>query len=139
MTDVLTPQQRSFNMSQIRGRDTKPEMIVRSIVHRLGFRYRLHHSDLPGKPDLVFSKLKKVILVNGCFWHMHTCRYGRVIPKTNNEFWSRKRLGNRQRDKQTIKALRKAGFQVLTLWECQTRNDHQVRRILTGFLAKGTK
>lgn len=134
MADVHTPEQRSFNMSRIRGRDTKPEMIVRSIVHGLGYRYRLHCRDLPGKPDLVLRKHKKIILIHGCFWHMHHCTYGMVVPKTNEEFWDNKRAGNRQRDKRISKALRKAGFQVLTVWECQTKKPEKVQRMLNRFL-----
>src|SRR5260370_600345 len=92
MTDVLTPQQRSFNMSRIRNRDTRPEMIVRSILHRLGYRYRLHKKDLPGKPDVVLVRHRKIIDVHGCFFHMHKCRYGRVVPVTNAKFWRNNRL-----------------------------------------------
>ena len=134
MADVHTPEQRSFNMSRIRGRDTKPEMIVRSIVHGLGYRYRLHCRDLPGKPDLVLRKHKKIILIHGCFWHMHHCTYGTVVPKTNEEFWSNKRDGNRQRDKRIINALRKAGVQVLTVWECQTKKPEKIHVMLYRFL-----
>jgi len=138
MVDVHTPEQRSFNMSRIRGRDTKPEIIVRSIVHGLGYRYRLHCRNLPGKPDLVLWKHKKIILIHGCFWHMHRCRYGRVIPKTNAEFWEQKRTLNMQRDKKTIKALRQAGFSTLTVWECQTKDVARTRKILSDFLRKET-
>ena len=134
MADVHTPEQRSFNMSRIRGRDTKPEMIVRSIVHGLGYRYRLHCRDLPGKPDLVLRKHKKIILIHGCFWHMHHCAFGTVVPKTNEKFWGNKRDGNRQRDKRIIKALRKAGYQVLTVWECQTKKPEKVQGMLYRFL-----
>src|SRR5690349_1851186 len=134
MADVHTPEQRSFNMSRIRGRDTKPEMIVRSIVHGLGYRYRLHGRDLPGKPDLVLRRHKKIILIHGCFWHMHSCRYGRVIPKTNSAFWEKKRTLNMQRDKTTVKALKKAGFAILTVWECQTKDVAYTRKLLSDFL-----
>jgi len=122
MVDVHTSQQRSFNMSRIRGKDTKPELIVRSLVHQLGFRFRLHRKDLPGKPDLVLPRLRKVIFVHGCFWHRHRCRYGRVQPKTNAEFWHAKLMGNVERDRRNRKALRKAGWQVLEVWECWTRD-----------------
>jgi len=84
-------EQRKFCMSRIRGKDTKPEFIVRRMVHAMGFRYRLYAGNLPGKPDLVFPRLKKVIFVHGCFWHMHSCRYGRVKPATNPTFWESKR------------------------------------------------
>lgn len=120
MADVLTPEQRRRCMSAIRGKDTKPEMVVRRLVHAMGFRYRLHQKSLPGKPDLVFSRLKRVIFVHGCFWHMHRCRYGRVVPRTNAEFWREKREGNVERDKQTQRELRRRDWEVLVVWECQT-------------------
>src|SRR5215813_5204493 len=123
MTDVLTPEQRSFNMSRIRGRNTKPELLVRSLVHRMGYRFRLHRGDLAGKPDLVFPSLKKVIFVHGCFWHMHNCKFGRVLPKTNALFWQTKRLSNVERDKRSLRALRRAGWRVLVIWECSIKRE----------------
>ena len=134
MADVLTPQQRSFNMSRIRGRDTRPEMIVRSIVHRLGFRYRLHKKDLPGKPDLVLVRHRKIIDVHGCFFHMHDCRFGSVKPVTNAEFWHTKRKSNVTRDRRNLKSLKKAGWQVLIVWECQTKNPTRLQKTLANFL-----
>ena len=134
MADVLTPQQRSFNMSRIRSRDTRPEIIVRSIVHRLGFRCRLHKKNLPGKPDLVLVRHRKVIDVHGCFFHMHDCRYGRVRPVTNAEFWETKRQSNRKRDRRNVGLLKKAGWQVLIVWECQTKNLDSLQNTLFGFL-----
>ena len=122
MADVHTARQRSFNMSRIRAKDTKPELIVRSVVHQMGFRFRLHRRDLPGTPDLVLPRHNKVIFVHGCYWHMHRCRYGRVIPKTNTEFWQTKRTGNVERDRRNIRKLRRNGWSVLILWECWTRN-----------------
>src|SRR5256885_14389859 len=110
MADVLTPQQRSFNMSRIRSRDTRPEMIVRSIVHRMGYRYRLHKKDLPGKPDLVLVRHRKIINVHGCFFHMHNCKYGRVVPSTNADFWKTKRHSNVARDRRNSTALRRDGW-----------------------------
>lgn len=121
MTDVLTPAQRRKCMSSIKGRDTKPEMIVRKMVHSLGYRYRLHRMDLPGKPDLVFSRFKKVIFVHGCFWHKHRCRYGRVTPKTNAEFWRAKRESNKLRDIRNRKLLKEMGWSTLIIWECWTK------------------
>jgi DNA mismatch endonuclease, patch repair protein len=135
MADVLTPQQRSFNMSRIRSRDTKPEKIVRSIVHRLGFRYRLHKSDLPGKPDLVLVRHRKIIDVHGCFFHMHKCRYGSVVPATNAKFWRTKRLSNVERDRRNLRALRREGWKVLTVWECETRKPESLLRKVQRFLA----
>jgi DNA mismatch endonuclease (patch repair protein) len=133
--DVHTPQQRSRNMSAIRGKNTKPEMIVRSAVHALGYRYRLHRKDLPGAPDLVFPKLRKIINVHGCFWHMHSCRYGAVTPKTNAEFWQTKRTGNVGRDRVALRRLRLNGWDVLTVWECETREHETLRDRLLEFLS----
>jgi len=134
MADVLTPQQRSFNMSRIRSRDTRPEMVVRSIVHRLGFRYRLHKKDLPGKPDLVLVRHRKIIDVHGCFFHMHNCPYGKVVPATNAEFWRTKRESNLNRDRRNAKLLKKGGWQVLVVWECQTRHPEILEKTLSNFL-----
>ena len=135
MVDVLTPHQRSFNMSRIRNHDTRPEIIVRSIVHRMGYRYRLHKSDLPGKPDLVLVRHGKIINVHGCFFHMHTCKYGSVVPATNAEFWSTKRLSNVERDRRTLRSLRKAGWKVMTIWECETKNMSALTKKLDRFLS----
>src|SRR3989440_8460926 len=121
MTDVHTPERRSFNMSQIHSRDTKPEMIVRSIVHRFGFRYRLHKPDLPGKPDIVLVRHRKIIDVHGCIFHMHKCKYGSVVPATNAKFWQTKRLSNVERDRRNLSALRRAGWRVMIVWECETK------------------
>lgn len=109
-------------MSRIRGRDTLPEMRVRSACHREGLRFRLQRKDLPGKPDLVFAKYKTVIFVHGCYWHSHTCRYGSVVPKTNAEFWQKKRLATVHRDERNALALEYLGWRVLTYWECETKD-----------------
>lgn len=122
MVDVHTKEQRSFNMSRIKGKNTKPEIVVRSFVHRLGYRFRLHRKDLPGKPDIVLPRHKKVIFVHGCYWHMHSCKYGKVTPVTNAEFWQKKRSGNKERDKKNIAALKKLGWDVLIVWECQVKS-----------------
>lgn len=121
MADVLTASQRKLNMSRIRSRDTKPEMIVRSLVHSMGYRYRLHSKDLPGSPDLVFPRLRKIIFVHGCFFHMHECRFGNVTPKTNSAFWKAKRNGNVQRDRSKQSLLLEAGWEVYVVWECETK------------------
>jgi len=134
MTDVLTPEQRHRNMSAIRGADTKPELIVRSLAHRLGYRFRLHRRDLPGKPDLVFPARRKVILVHGCFWHVHDCPYGRVKPATNPGFWAKKRGENAARDQRNIAALEAAGWRVLVIWECEARSPEPLSRRLSEFL-----
>lgn len=120
MTDVLTPEQRSLNMSRIRGTDTKPELIVRSTLHRLGYRFRLHRKDLPGNPDIVLPKHNTVIFVHGCYWHRHRCRFGSVIPATRTEFWLEKFAANTARDRRNRHQLRALGWRVATIWECQT-------------------
>src|SRR2546429_366574 len=135
MADVLTPQQRSFNMSRIRNRDTRPEMIVRSIVHRLGFRYRLHKKDLPGKPDIVLVRHRKIIDVHGCFFHMHKCRYGSVVPATNAKFWRTKRLSNVARDRRNQRALKREGWKIMIAWECETRKPAALQKKLEKFLS----
>lgn len=122
MADVHSKAQRSFNMSRIRGKDTKPELIVRSLVHQLGYRFRLHRRDLPGRPDLVLPRHRKVIFVHGCYWHRHRCRYGRVRAKTNAEFWNAKLQANVERDRRNIRKLRKDDWSVLVIWECWTRD-----------------
>jgi DNA mismatch endonuclease (patch repair protein) len=134
MVDVHSKKQRSYNMSQIRSKNTKPEILVRSLVHRMGFRYRVHQRDLPGKPDLVLKRHRKVIFVHGCFWHMHKCRYGRVKPETRARFWETKRAGNASRDKKNLRKLRKDGWKVLVVWECQTRNLGKLTERIRGFL-----
>jgi DNA mismatch endonuclease (patch repair protein) len=135
MVDVLTPQQRSFNMSRIKSRDTKPEKIVRSIVHGLGYRYRLHKPDLYGKPDIVLVRHRKIIDVHGCFFHMHSCKYGSVVPATNSKFWQKKRLSNVARDRRNARTLRREGWKVLIIWECETRNPLILAKKIEKFLA----
>ena len=133
MTDVHNRAQRSFNMSRIRGKNTSPEMKVRSLLHSLGYRYRLHVRDLPGRPDIVLPKHRVVIFVHGCFWHMHNCRFGKVTPKTNAEFWQKKRTGNVERDRKQRRVLRK-DWTILTVWECQTQDVQRLRSKLTRLL-----
>ena len=135
MVDVHTKKQRSFNMSRIRCKNTKPEMLVRSLVHRMGYRYRLHQSNLPGKPDLVLTRHYKVIFIHGCFWHMHKCRYGKVKPATNVKFWQSKREGNVARDKRNLRKLRRGGWKIIVVWECQTRNVEKLKKKLESFLS----
>ncbi len=138
MMDVLSAEQRRFCMSRIRGKNTKPEIVVRQLVRQMGIGYRLHVKDLPGKPDLVFRKHKKIIFVHGCFWHMHACKYGRVIPKTNTEFWQKKRLSNKLRDAKNRQELNKLGWKSIVIWECQTRNPECLLKKLKTFLTKSS-
>ncbi len=134
MTDVLTTDQRRRCMSAIKGKDTKPELVVRSTAHRLGYRFRLHRRDLPGKPDLVFPAREMIVFVHGCFWHQHPhCRYA-TRPATRKEFWAEKLDGNRQRDRRVQTELRQIGWDVLVIWECQTRDPITLAGRLLRFL-----
>jgi len=134
MTDVLTRKQRRFCMSRIRGKDTGPEMVLRRMLHAVGYRYRLHVRALPGCPDMVFPARKKVVFVHGCFWHRHNCKYGKVMPGTRKEFWQNKFRETILRDRKNYKALKKSGWQVLVIWECQLKNPIKLKMILTKFL-----
>jgi DNA mismatch endonuclease (patch repair protein) len=131
--DTLTKEARSILMSKIRSKDTRPELTVRNILHKVGYRYRLHRKDLPGKPDLVFVGLKKVINVNGCFWHGHKCPAGR-IPKSNVDFWTKKIQTNQERDVRNLRKLNRLGWSVKTIWECQTKNRIKLSKRLLHFL-----
>lgn len=118
--DVLSSQQRSFNMSRIRDKNTKPEMLIRKFLWANGYRYRLHCKKMPGKPDIVLSKFKAIIFIHGCFWHQHGCKYT-VMPTTRREFWEEKLNTNKQRDKRVYQELKEAGWRVLVIWECALR------------------
>ncbi|WP_226477455.1 very short patch repair endonuclease [Pseudomonas sp. MWU16-30323] len=125
--DVVTPEQRSRNMSKIKGKNTKPEMTVRSMCHELGFRYRLHRKDLPGTPDLVFPKHRLCLFVHGCFWHRHPgCKYA-YTPKSRLDFWLPKLAKNVERDMKAKRALEVSGWRVSIIWECQTKNRDTLR------------
>lgn len=134
MTDVFTRAQRSWVMSRVPAKDTTPEMAVRSLVHRLGYRFRLHRSDLPGCPDIVFPSRKKAIFVHGCFWHGHTCRRGARKPASNASYWRRKIESNRKRDIRVRQTLRSIGWNSLAIWECQTRDSDSLRKRIRAFL-----
>jgi DNA mismatch endonuclease (patch repair protein) len=110
-------------MAAIRSRNTKPEVRVRRVLHAMGFRFRLHRKDLPGKPDIVLPKFRTAIFVHGCFWHCHRCKYGSVVPVTRAEFWAAKRGGNVARDRKHVAALRRLGWRVVVVWECEVRTD----------------
>lgn len=121
-------------MSRVRAKDTRPEMLVRRLVHSVGYRYRLHGAKLPGKPDLVFASRRKVIFVHGCFWHRHDhCALARM-PKSNQDFWMAKLEGNKKRDAITYRRLREMGWDVLVVWECELRDLDEVQRRITHFL-----
>ena len=125
MVDVLTPEQRGLNMSRIRGRDTKPELLVRRGLHARGLRFRLHRRDLPGCPDLVFPRYGAVVLVHGCFWHGHQCHLF-TLPATRTAFWSDKITANVARDHRAQSALQQMGWCVLTIWECALRGTRRL-------------
>ena len=136
LTDTLTPSERSKRMSLVRGKDTKPELTVRRLVHSSGFYYRLHGKGLPGKPDLVFAGRHKVIFVHGCFWHRHpkrSCPLAR-LPKSRLDFWQPKLERNRMRDKQKQAKLRRLGWRVLVVWECELSDPNKIKSKVIEFL-----
>lgn len=134
MTDVFTSRKRTAIMQAIRGKDSKPEVAVRRLAHSLGYRYRLHVSELPGKPDLVFPSRRRIILVHGCFWHRHNCRKGRSLPSTRARFWREKLDRNKLRDATNRRRLRRLGWDVLVIWECQVKNTGALAEKITHFL-----
>jgi DNA mismatch endonuclease, patch repair protein len=131
--DRISKTKRSWNMSRIRGRDTDPEIKVRTLLHGLGYRFRLHNKDLPGKPDIVLRRYKSVILVHGCFWHRHGCKFT-TIPSSNVRFWTEKFKRNLARDAVVRRTLRRAGWRVLTVWGCSTTNRERLTVQLIRFL-----
>lgn len=134
--DSLTPSQRSERMSRVRGKNSGAEMIVRRLVHAMGYRFRLHRRDLPGTPDLVFPRRRKIIFVHGCFWHRHPdpdCRLARM-PKSRQDYWRPKLEGNRARDSRKEAALVEAGWDVMIVWECELRDETSLRNKIRTFL-----
>ena len=137
MADKLTPERRTENMRRIKSKGMKPEMLVRSLVHALGYRYRLHRAGLPGKPDLVFPSRRKVVFVHGCFWHGHddpACVDGQRQPKSNLGYWLPKLARNKARDADNAAALTALGWQVMTVWECETRKSAGLEQRIRVFL-----
>lgn len=140
MADTVTKEQRSLNMSLIRSKETKPEVFARSILHRLGFRFRKHVRQLPGKPDIILPKYKTAIFVHGCFWHQHKGCKRATIPKSNIDYWIPKLKGNVERDKQHRKNLEELGWNVAVIWECETKKaDELIEKIKTIFAVIGEK
>lgn len=134
MTDTLSIKERSERMSLIRAKDTKPEIAVRKALFRMGYRYRLHLKKLPGCPDIVLASRKKIVFVHGCFWHRHKgCRYAR-LPKSKLEYWERKLQLNKMRDAKHQRELKKLGWSVLVIWECQQANEKRLTVLLQSFL-----
>jgi DNA mismatch endonuclease (patch repair protein) len=134
MTDVFSKEKRSWIMSRVKWRDTKPEMLVRSLVHRMGFRFRVHRRDLPGNPDIVLPRHGKVIFVHGCFWHGHKWCSRSKRPTTNKTFWNKKLDGNIERDKRFRRELRRLGWKELVVWQCDTQNPEKLLQKLEKFL-----
>ncbi|MDI1240802.1 MAG: very short patch repair endonuclease [bacterium] len=127
------PKTRSEIMSSVKGKNTGPELKVRRLVHRMGYRFRLHRRNLPGSPDVVLPGRKKVIFVNGCFWHDHSCRRG-DLPKTNTEYWRQKFERNKDRDSRNLEELRKLGWETLVIWSCELRDSLRIEAVLRSFL-----
>lgn len=138
MVDTLTPEARSRRMARIGSKNTVPELIVRRMAHAMGYRFRLHRRDLPGSPDLVFPRHKKIVLVHGCYWHGHGCKIGR-LPKSNLPFWQDKIVKNQARDARNLADLRKLGWQTLVVWQCETRKPTELSRALAVFLGTPLK
>lgn len=133
--DVLSKEQRSYCMSRIRKTDTIPELFVRKIIHNSGYRFRLYKKDLPGCPDIVLPRHKKIIFVHGCWWHRHNCKLGRRVPKTRLDYWIPKLQANKERHKRNLIKIKNQGWKVLTVWECQTKNVEKLRKKLETFLS----
>jgi DNA mismatch endonuclease (patch repair protein) len=133
MVDTLTPERRSALMKRVGPRNTKPEMVVRRMLHAGGWRYRLHGKGLPGTPDIVFSGRRVAIFVHGCFWHGHDCKLCR-LPKTRTEFWAAKLAANRERDARKVGQLNDAGWRVMTVWQCSLREPSKVLNDMEVFL-----
>jgi DNA mismatch endonuclease (patch repair protein) len=123
--DTLTKSERSRQMARVPSEHTTPELAVRRLVHSLGYRFRLNDRSLPGSPDLVLRRWRAVIFVHGCFWHQHRCRRGKRMPSTNTAYWERKLSGNKSRDARVRRRLRRLGWRVLAVWECQTKPSRQ--------------
>lgn len=134
--DVFSREKRSQIMSRVSGKNTKPEIVVRSLLHNLGYRFRLHRKDLPGKPDITLAKHKKVIFVHGCFWHGHGDCSRSKRPSTNEEFWREKLDKNIERDKATVNTLKKLGWKVLTVWTCEVKDTNKLKIKLLSFLER---
>ena len=132
--DTVSSKRRSEIMSRVRSKNTKPEMTVRSLVHSLGYRYRLHGKDLPGKPDMVFRSRKKVIFIHGCFWHRHRGCQKTSTPKSRVDFWTAKFEGNKARDAKIKRKLTRMGWQYLVIWECQVKDKEKLEKRITNFL-----
>src|SRR2546421_1945303 len=135
MADTINPKRRSENMRRIRSKGMRPELAVRRLVHAMGYRFRLHVSDLPGKPDIVLARKKKIIEVRGCFWHQHGKCVDSHIPKSRIQYWRPKLQGNQRRDKKNTRALEALGWKVFVVWECEVQDLKRIKRVLSNFLS----
>lgn len=133
--DTRSPEQRRRIMQSVKQKDTAPEMVVRRLLHAAGYRYRLHRKDLPGRPDIVFGGRRKVIFVHGCFWHSHGCSKGQA-PKSKLNYWGPKLAQNAERDARNVRSLKEAGWKVLTVWECETKEPERLLLALRDFVDK---
>lgn len=136
MSDVFTPPERSRVMARVKGRDTSPEIAVRSLLHRLGYRFRLHRKDLPGKPDVVLPRYRTVVLVHGCFWHQHPGCEAAARPASHTEYWNRKLDANRARDIRNQAELERLGWRVVIVWECETKDSSVLAKRLCELLSR---
>lgn len=132
--DRISPEQRSQNMAQVKSKNTKPEMLVRSLLHRMGYRFRLHIKTLPGHPDVVLPRYKAVIFVHGCFWHGHEGCKRATMPATRTEFWRKKIGGNQSRDRRNLTALEELGYRCLVIWQCEMKDIEALKMRLSEFL-----
>jgi DNA mismatch endonuclease vsr len=132
--DRISPEQRSQNMAQVKSKNTKPEMLVRSLLHRMGYRFRLHIKTLPGHPDVVLPRYKAVIFVHGCFWHRHEGCKRATMPATRTEFWRKKIDGNQSRDRRNLTALEELGYRCLVIWQCEMKDIEALKMRLSEFL-----
>lgn len=134
MADNLTPEKRSWNMGRIRSVNTKPEMVIRSLLHKMGYRFRLHRKDLPGKPDIVLPKYRTIIFVHGCFWHRHKdCKFA-YTPKSRIDFWEEKFKNNIERDKKHVDTLKQMDWRVIIIWECEIKDIDRLQANLSSKL-----
>jgi DNA mismatch endonuclease (patch repair protein) len=139
MADIVDRQRRSEMMARIGPRDTAPELAVRSMAHRMGFRFRLHRRELPGRPDLVFAGQHLAVFVHGCFWHRHSGCANATMPKTRSEFWQRKLGGNVERDRRNCEQLARLGWRTLVIWECEAEDPARLQAILSTALARSDR
>jgi len=132
--DTVSPEKRSWVMSRVKSKNTRPEMVVRSLLHAMGYRFRLHRKDLPGNPDITLPKYRVVIFVHGCFWHQHNCPHGQRLPSSNQAYWLTKLAKNRWRDNQNTTKLNALGWTVLIVWECMLRDMLKLEKVLREFV-----